>query len=247
MLKPLDLPDDYQFNPVNFECFIDSTNIFWLNFLQSYRLTVNEKYQDIYSEYPNEFIYMQNLEGIALFKNHEITFHVYNNSIDAFNFACLQFHTFKEYKVYSELSDLDKKEHIKSLCQRSDSPLKTFNIKYGYQVPTLIPGDFDVTKNPNDLPEMGTKMGVNVAVEHGNKLIYEKRERFALFNLEQYVPMVKDEHFEYEIAEAIKAYRSELYLAATAVTGVAMENLLSIIIIKKCGEDKLPKRRYIKD
>lgn len=247
MLKPINLPDDHKFDPVDFTRFIDTTQKFWFNLLENYRYKINENFSKEYAESPECFPYMKKLEAIALFKNHDIVFHIYENTCDAFSYVSLQFPTYKELRIYSEMTEVERDKYKQQLCNKETAPFIVFDIKYGYQIPTLIPGEFEVTENPEDLPEMGKTKGITLANEHYNLLSEEKKNRFSLFELENFIPKINDEHFHYEIEEAIKAYRNELYLASTAVIGVALENLLSLIIIKMFDEEKLPKRKYIKD
>lgn len=68
----------------------------------------------------------------------------------------------------------------------------------------------------------------------------------AAVNTDEILERVKDPAFRYEFGESAKAYNAGLYLAAAATGGIALENLLRILIVIKTSE-RLPKETYIKD
>ncbi len=65
------------------------------------------------------------------------------------------------------------------------------------------------------------------------------------FSVDDIFGRVNDPSFHYEFEESVKAYNAGLYLAAAATGGIAMENILRLIIIKKLGRHKLPSKSYI--
>lgn len=67
------------------------------------------------------------------------------------------------------------------------------------------------------------------------------------FDVDDLILKVKSESFEYEFTESIQAYNSELYLAASATAGIALENLLKTLIIRRLGAKSLPQKTYIRD
>lgn len=59
------------------------------------------------------------------------------------------------------------------------------------------------------------------------------KQVYSVFQIENMIKIVNDKDFEYQILEAMKAYKANLYLACASTLGVAMETLCKILLIKK--------------
>ena len=66
-------------------------------------------------------------------------------------------------------------------------------------------------------------------------------------NTEEILDRVKDPAFRYEFGESAKAYNAGLYLAAASIAGIALENILRLIIVNKMRDNTLPKYSFIRD
>ncbi|MEK4712296.1 hypothetical protein [Sporosarcina sp. FSL K6-5500] len=242
MLRPNQIGDDFVLQKVDAEPFIEATKEFWLNFIYSYREYVNTHLEQRYEEFPSHFPYMKKLQWITIFRNSEIIFYIYEDKSDGIKWRTLQFDNYGDYKAFHHASQEVRNAKMQSMLDRDDQPLVKQEISYGF----IEQSTMEASEDPSDLAEMGKLKGRMLAKQHGDVLKKEKEERFALFDLEQFVLKVGDDHFEYEIGEAIEAYRQGLYLAATAVAGVALENIL-VLILKKEGLSSQTKGPYIKD
>lgn len=240
MLRPNQIPDDFILQRRNAEPFEATISDFWLNFIQSYREHVSANWTAWYEQFPSYFPFMDKLECVAVFNNLEIYFYIFKSDQDVITTEMNQYVTYGDLKKSREL-DKTNDTHLRSLFKKHQDYLM-FDLSYGFEEQ----GTEEPSENPSDLVEMGQLKGQMMANQHGEKLRKEKEERFSLFDLERYVLRVDDKHFEYEIAEAISAYRQGLYLASTAVAGVALENILMLILKKNNLHSKV-KGSYIKD
>lgn len=118
--------------------------------------------------------------------------------------------------------------------------------KNGLPAPAITYNPAYVAEDPDDLAKKGEIDGRAVAKRFGERARKKKSERFDLFGIEEIIPIVDNEHFEHEMSEAIQCYKRKLYLAATAVVGIALENIL-VLILKKNGLYTPKIQPYIKD
>lgn len=245
MFKPNELNDDYVLKNVDASLFEDAVIGFWSNFIKSYRKHIKENYPKLYGEFPKKFVFMHPAQFVAIFKNNYIRFYVYPHSFDTVLLKYQQFTTLGEMRAYDCLTEEEKAEKLAVIAERDDSPITFFDIKYGFELPAII-HQGHASNNPDDLPEMGTIKGTHFAQEHGDKLAKELKERFNVFNLEELVNKINCPSLNYELGESISAYKQGLYLAAATTGGIALENILRILIQKKT-RTPLPKDTYIKD
>lgn len=240
MLRPNQISDDFILQKFDAKPFEERINDFWLNFIHAYREYVNTELEEWYKKFPSYFPYMKKLQWVAVFNNQDIAFYIFESELDGITTEIHQYETYGDLKE-SRKPQNKKETHLTKLFEEHKT-YSRFEISYGFKDQFTM----EVSNDPSDLAEMGRLKGRIMAMNHGYKLKQEKEERFSLFDLEQYVLKVEDDHFEYEIGEAIKAYRQNLFLAATAVAGVALENIL-ILIIKKNNLSSKTKGPYIKD
>lgn len=103
------------------------------------------------------------------------------------------------------------------------------------------------------LPERSKEWGRNYADNHYHAYELERiliditkpSTSLLVVDTEEILKRVKDPSFQYEFGESAKAYNNGLYLAAAATAGIALENILRLLIIKHLGSEKLPKQTYI--
>lgn len=247
MRKKTRFEDDYVLPKVNPEPFMEAMPEFWKNFIDTYRNYTAEYYCEEYEGNANSFPFMQPVHWVVIFRNNEIENHIFANYADQFEQKNLQFITLGESKEFRRLPSHIQQEKVDDLIGRRDRPLSIIRVKYGFTADSIDGDPNYVTKNPADMGEMGEIKGREYAKIHGENARKEKEERFSLFGIEEIIPLVNDEHFEYEMSEAISCYRHELYLAAAAVVGVALENILSLIVHKRLGPKKAQNRQYTKD
>lgn len=239
--------DDHVLPKVDPEPFTETMPEFWKNFIDTYRSYITECYSDEYGEGANSFPFMKPVHWVVIFRNNEIENHIFANEEDRFEQKNLQFATLGESKKFRRLPLHVQQGKIDDLIGRDDKPLSIIRVKYGFTADS-IDGDPDyVTKNPEDMGEMGEIKGREYAEDHGEKARKETEERFNLFSIEEIIPLVNDEHFDYEMSEAISCYKYGLYLASANVIGVALENILRKAIIEHLNEGKLPRQLYAKD
>ncbi|MEY9979733.1 hypothetical protein [Lysinibacillus sp. RC79] len=245
MYKPSQLNDDYVLKKVDAGKFEEASIEFWKNFLQNYRNYVEENYLVWYKEYPDPFIFMKPTHWVTIFYNHHIDFHIFKNPSDGMTFCYQQFTTLGEMRAHDRLTEEQKREKLQRILGKFEVPLTVIQIKYGFILPAIIPDSNHVSEDPDDLPEMGLIKGRNYAQLHGDTLIKEKKERFNIFGLDEIVHKINSPSFEYELGESIKAYKLGLYLAAASTAGIALENILRILIANKIGENAIPDKSYI--
>lgn len=225
--------------------FSERTWELWKNFIDTYRAYVDDYYAEQYSEFPDLFPFKQPLKWIFVYKNQEFEAHIFLSESDSCEYAYFQFVTLGESRTFSRLPPYLQKEREKEIIGRSDNPLAIIKYKYGFPAPALTYDPNYVTENPDDLAKMGETDGRAFAKRHGERARGLKDQQFNIYGLEELVPQVDSASFEYELGESIAAYKAGLYLAAGATAGIALENLLRIIIEKKAGQKALPIEPYI--
>lgn len=227
--------------------FREPMNQFAENFLHTYRSYIRDYFIEEYTESPESFPLMEPVYWSVLFRNRSIENRLYKNQEDVTYSRIFQFDTVGESRDFHRLPDHIQRERIATLIDKADTPLLTFEVRYG-MIADSITGDPDyVTKNPDDMPEMGTIRGREFAKQHSENYQKRKKERFNLYGLETLVPQVGSPSFEYELSESIASHRQGLYLAAAATGGIALENILRVIIKRRLGEKELPSKTYIRD
>ncbi|MEK5070557.1 hypothetical protein [Sporosarcina sp. FSL K6-1508] len=241
MFRPNQISDDFVLQKVDAEPFVEGTKGFWLNFINAYREYVNTHLEQRYEEFPSHFPYMKKLQWITVFGNSEIRFYIYEDKTDGITWNTLQFHNYGDYKAFHHASQEVRNAKMQSMLDRDDQPLVKQEISYGF----IEQSTMEASKDPSDLAEMGKLKGRMLAKQHGDELKKVKEERFNVFDLEELVPKVNSKSFEYELGESIAAYKQGLYLAAGSTAGIALENILRIIISKKLKGYKLDERTYI--
>lgn len=244
MRRPTQLADNHVFNIPDSRLFEEAAKKFLIEFFISYEQTVIDTFSDLYEEFPEVFPCVRKARDcVIVFNNTDIQFNIFQGK--AMSITCVhnQYKTYGDYKKNQPSNDVERLQKRINLIGRDDAPLLQFTISYGFEGPTLDGSPGNSSRDPEDLPEMGKIKGRQIVFEQGNKI----ENRFSLFEFQKYVLKVDDQHFYYEIGEAIEAYKHGLYLAATAVAGVSLENILKIIISRKIPNSKLRDIPYIKE
>ena len=241
-----DYGDDHLIQKVDYVPFIESMQFFSERFLSVYREYVTIHFKEFYENYPEYFPFMKPIEWKVVFNNRSIDNYLYVSTSDTFAIFNNQFNTLGESRVFQQMPKFKQKEKIAEILSVSEDPKELFQVKYGFPAQAIIADKNHVTKDPSDMPKMGEIKGREFAELHGEKARSEKYELFNLFGLDELIQKIDSPSFEYEIGESIKAYKNNLYLAAGATGGIALENILRLLIIKRFGEKKLPYQTYIK-
>lgn len=241
-----DYGDDYEIKKVDYIPFIEAMQLFNERFLSEYRKYVIEHFKEFYEAQPDYFPFMKPIEWKVLFNNRSIDNYLYESDLDAFAAFSNQFNTLGESREFSRLPNFKRTQRINEILGTSNEPLIVIPLKYGYPAPAIIIDKDYVTEDPNDMPSMGEIEGRRFANLHGEKAMSEKHESFNLHGLNELVQKIDSPSFGYELGESVKAYNEGLYLAAASTGGIALENILRILIQRKTDAD-LPKNTYIKD
>lgn len=237
--------DSYVIKKVNYAPFVESMQAFNERFLAVYREYVNEHYQELYEAYPKYFPFMQPIDWKVVFNNRSIDNYLFEGSANTFATFSNQFTTLGESRVFHRLPSFKQNEKIAELLTASVDHIEVFQVKYGFTAPAIVLDDDYVTEDPNDMPRMGEIKGREFAELHGEKARLEKYELFNLFGLDELIQKINSPSFEYELGESIKSYKNGLYLAAGATGGIALENILRLLIINRIGDKALPDKSYI--
>lgn len=235
----------HEIKKVDYAPFIEAMQIFNERFLSVYREYVLEHFKEVYEAYPDFFLFMKPIEWKVIFNNRSIDNYLYEGASDTFATFSNQFNTLGESREFYRLPDFKQIEKINNILGTTNEPLNVIRVKYGNTAPAIVLDEDYVTEDPNDMPSMGELEGRKYAKLHGEKARLEKYELFNLYGLNELVRKINSPSFEYELGESIKAYKAELYLAAAATGGIALENILRILITRKLGPEKLPDKTYI--
>lgn len=237
--------DDQLIQKVDYVPFKESMQFFSERFLFVYREYVTVHFKEYYETFPEYFPFMKPIEWKVVFNNSSIDNYLYISTSDTFSTFSNQFSTLGESRAFYQMPKFTQKEKIAEILSVSEAPKEFFQVKYGFPAQAIIADKDHVTKDPSDMPKIGEIMGREFAELHGEKARAEKYELFNLFGLDELIQKIDSPSFEYELGESIKAYRSGLYLAAAATAGIALENILRVLIIKYFDKKRLPDKTYI--
>lgn len=238
--------------PISIEERVRGTELFFEHYLRGYRDRVNQYYIEEYGKNNECFSLMHPTLLMAVHFIEESHFLFINSDSDDFvNIIATQEQNI-EYAQLESAPEHKKNEYIYRLCQLESDQIKKHKNLRELGTHSLIV--FRKSNHPI-LSKDGYQWGIKEADSDFNtyqlaealKETIQPSSDYHLFDVEPLIEKVKDDQFQYEFTEAIKAYNSQLYLASTITAAVAIETLLQKAIIDKLGADYLPKPkdRYI--
>lgn len=239
--------------PISIEERVRGTELFFEHYLRGYRDRVNQYYIEEYGKNNECFSLMHPTLLMAVHFIEESHFLFINSDSDDFvNIIATQEQNI-EYAQLESAPEHKKNEYIYRLCQLESDQIKKHKNLRELGTHSLIV--FRKSNHPI-LSKDGYQWGIKEADSDFNtyqlaealKETIQPSSDYHLFDVEPLIEKVKDDQFQYEFTEAIKAYNSQLYLASTITAAVAIETLLQKVIVDKLGENYLPaeeKERYI--
>lgn len=222
--------------------------------LKGYRDRVSSYYAEEYESNPNRFPVMKpTLLITVLFKND--TYFVFASS-ETDSLSVVQA-TEEQNSNLSSLRGSPKDEDedfIKDISNVRKENIFRLILHHDLgQLPDIYFRNVAEKQNFNTLCEEARQWGRAVAdkdynthkLEMAFKEVMSPSTDYLKFDINVLFAKVNDNDFKYELEEAIKAYNSNLYLAATTTAAVAIETLLKRVIITKLGDKKVPQDQYI--
>lgn len=217
-------------------------------YLADYRKHVESIYKEEYSEAGSKiFKFMQPVKAIVLMHDKDTHILFYNNHVDEISFKDCSHIPFEELDVINSTDSKFKRIFITDILNLDTKYVSSINLNnfIEYGAIGLMQPHFE---------SIASDSGVAMANDHYNDYEFVKAFEKAIVpsnktnvvDTELILNKVKDPSFQYEFEESIKAYNVGLYLAAAATGGIALENILRILIRRKT-DAALPKDTYIKD
>lgn len=216
-------------------------------YLNSYREHVTEVYKEEYEEAGNNiFNFMQPVKCIVLMHGNNSYLLFYKNEKDELLFKDCTSIELSDFDVLSERLSKFKKKFIQDTLQLdldfiSSLKLSDF-VKYGalgLRSPDL--NSISKSSGIHGADEDYKTYELNKALEQ----IIIPSSKTEIVDTASVLQKVNDPSFQYEFEESIKAYNAGLYLAAAATGGIALENILRVLIIKNFDKKRLPDKTYI--
>ncbi|MGR6904766.1 DUF4145 domain-containing protein [Lysinibacillus sp. BSL11] len=222
--------------------------VFFPPYLEGYRSRVNELYMEEHKN-SDSFYFMDPVKLFVLLyeKNTQLLFS--ESDEDQIVFIDCSHISNEEFSLLTNGSEKLKKRFIKSLLNVDE---------YHVDIPFYNLGEWAgiafSNGNRDSLIDLSYRWGTHLADSHENLYRFSKAFNSAIIpstelgNIDTNVIIqkVNDPTFEYEFGESVKAYNSGLYLAAAATGGIALENILRLLIQAKTKAN-LPQNTYIKD
>lgn len=228
--------------------------LFFPNFLEGYRARVNEYYVEEHSKYPDFFAPMNkcSLKAIIFTFNTYLIFSESQNEKLNIIFATEEENA-KLKKLLNAPDHIFRKELYEIYKIEENRLIKLKKFWDLNRHLTLSFHDFD--ENHQRIVGFSRSEGIKSAdwdhmdleIHKSLKETMKPSAEYNNFDVETLIRTVDSESFRYEFEESVKAYNSELYLAAGATAGIAIENLLKTLIVRHLGSRALPKRTFIKD
>ncbi|MCL1701584.1 hypothetical protein [Lysinibacillus sp. Bpr_S20] len=237
--------NDFKFNISNDEI-KKGYEIIFQPFLESYRDRVNELYLDEYNDQGDTFIYMEPIKLCLLLSEHNSYVVIARSERD-------EFITLPPSQENYEFSQNPEKLKIKFIKEQLQIDSFLDYTQY-FAFLKYIGGDFFKESYHQNLFEEAKSNGISTADSHASQYEYYKslnallapKVALDVIDLEIILSKVNNPSFRYEFEESIKAYNAGLYLAAAATGGIALENILRLLIQAKTKAN-LPQNTYIKD
>lgn len=234
----------------NVEEFFDYMEWYYEKFLEAYRTRVEKFYSKEYNETPDAFSLMKPILTTSIYRDYNIhSFLSYSDTDkDEFEHFVDGFDSYEEYKEIDNLPDHIKLkrlleiakitnyiEHQLSYYGESDNPKPSY-----YEGAPIYQGNQLADRH---FEKISTSTKNELSSKHQNDL--NTLDSLPDFILEEILQKVNNDDFSYELSEAIKAYKADLFLASTVTIAVSIETLLKIYIINTLGEKVLPRVYYI--
>lgn len=228
---------------------IEGLEMFFSPYLGGYRNRVNELYADEYNE-SNDSFYFMNPVKLHVLLNGKNTYLVFTKNDE-------------DQMVFIDCTDIPHEdftllfkgpEKLKNKFLRDEFNLTENLSNFPYTSLGKHAGLIFSKPNHGSLIERSLLWGIKKADTHETNYRFSKAFQEALqpsvklsdINTDLIVEKVNNPSFEYEFGESVKAYNAEIFLAAATTGGIALENILRILIQRKTNA-QLPKDTYIKD
>lgn len=214
----------------NVEDFIKYKEWSFKESLKAYRERVINYYQDEFNENNNNFPFMSPVKAVAIFRDYEIIIYYIHstNKKDEFFYQIDEFENYEEYKKNENMPEHIKQARLLKIADIDNYIEKSISW-YGESSDPVPNYDLEATQS----------RGRSLADKHFRNL-----EQIGLtlpsLNIKKYLSSIDNEHFKYELKEAIKAFDNKLYLASTVTAAVSLETLLRTTIVSTLGEKQLP-------
>ncbi|MEO4053415.1 hypothetical protein [Solibacillus sp. CAU 1738] len=224
-------------------------NMFFSPYLEGYRNRVNELYADEYRENRESFFFMNPVKLHVLLNDMNTHLVLSENDVDQIGFIDCKDMQHEEFSVLRKGPEKLKIEFIKS-----EFSITEYITDFHYYDLGEYAGLMFNEVNHGGLIERSKVWGIENADSHEmnyrfNKALQSAFEPSTLLsdlNTDLIIEKVNTPSFAYEFGESVKAYNAGIYLAASTTGGIALENILRILIKNKTSEH-LPKDTYIKD
>lgn len=223
--------------------------LFFKPYLEGYRERVNTLYSDEHTT-STVFTYMKPIHLQVLLRD-RYTYLLFSKcNEDKLSFIDCTEIIESEFDLLSSKSDKLKNNFIESLVGLNDYIDAFHFARLGE-----FAGVSFTRSNSENLPASSKKWGVNKADDDYNSynlgLALEKAFspsiELTTVNTDEILERIQDPAFQYEFGESAKAYNAGLYLAAASTGGIALENILRLIIVNKMRDNKLPAKSFIRD
>ncbi|RKD20997.1 hypothetical protein BEP19_15045 [Ammoniphilus oxalaticus] len=223
--------------------------IFFKPYLEGYRERVNTLYPDEHAD-SDIFTYMKPVHLHVLLHDSDTHLLFARDEEDGLTFIDCMAIDEDEFDHISSSSDKLMNKFVYSV-----SGLNDYLTVFHFSRLGEYAGISFSESNRGTLVGSARKWGVEKADDHYSAYKFSKAlERaispsieLATINTDEVLERVQDPSFQYEFGESAKAYNAGLYLAAASTAGIALENILRLIITKVFGRDKLPSKSYIID
>lgn len=226
----------------------EGLKLFFQPYLEGYRKRVNEIYT-VENDESSSFSYMKPVRLHVLLRDKNTHLIFTSADVDEIEFFDFNETSREEFEKLSSSSEKIKDDFIKSI-------IGTDNYLAHQRLSQL--GEFGgisfAKGNQHTLSNRSRQWGIEKADSHYNNyrfsLAFEKSlipsSELIVVDTEKILERVPDPSFQYEFGESAKAYNAGLYLAAASTGGLALENILRLLIVKMLGEDELPGETYIR-
>lgn len=222
--------------------------IFYKAYLEGYRNRVLKVYLDESSK-GDSFKYMKPVHFNVLLRDKDTHLIISKSEEDLLSFIDVNEMDREKFNQLASGSVKLRREFIKSVTKLDD-----YLDELHFNDLGRLAGLTFAQPNQLHLAESSKEWGAAMADWHYNQhLLTEALEKIVspsinltVVNTDEILERVNDLSFQYEFGESAKAYNAGLYLAAASTGGLALENILRLIIVKELGIDELPGETYIR-
>lgn len=238
------IPDSFKIKCVNAESFKPYMKECCEALLKSYRDRINEYNIEIKEDNLEIFPLAKQIKFKIIYKNTNIELYLFHSDKMIVEHYTFQFKTIREINDFSKLPKFIQDQKIKEVIGISDEPIEKIILNYGHPLHDILGSYLHFSEDPTDMLKIGEFTGRNLADTHveksRNKIINIVKPSF--IDVDMLIKRVNDKNFEYEFKEAFYAYQQGLYLAAMAVSRIALETMLKV-----ASKNKEPKRKGLND